>query len=111
MYKIYYGLIGIIVLMLIGCGHFGINIDSPEKKYLAARSELNLLLEQYIQVQDKVSNSNHEIAKTAFKTADTALDAWHKNLFNESYDFTKDIRAWIQAKNTIIQIIREVYNE
>ena len=64
------GKFAVIILMVsmlfVGCASMGINLDTPEKKYLGARSELNLLLGQYIQIQDKVSDTDHLAAKEAF---------------------------------------------
>lgn len=95
-----------LVLMLISCAGMGINLDTPEKKYLAARAELNLLLEEYIQVQNRVSDKDHETAKTAFESADMALDTWELMLGNDNYDLSKDIRTWLAAKKAILEILR-----
>jgi len=92
----------------VGCANMGINLDTPEKKYLGARAELNLLLEEYIQLQGRVSDGDHAIAKEAFKAADLALDTWEMMLGKKDYDFSNDIRAWLNAKNIIIDIIRRV---
>ena len=98
----------IILTLMMGCASMGINLDTPEKKYLGARAELNLLLEQYIQLQYKVSDPDHAAAKQAFISADMALDTWEIMLGQKDYDFSKDIRTWLIAKNQIIEIIRKV---
>ena len=98
----------LLIIIMIGCASSGINLDTPEKKYLGARAELNLLLEQYIQIQDKVSDNDHANAKRAFLAADMALDTWELMLGGSNYDFSNDIRIWLEAKNTILEIIRRV---
>lgn len=94
------------MVFLMSCGHFGINLDTPEKKYLGARTELNLLLEEYVQMQNQVSDTDHAKAKVAFEAADQSLDTWELMLGNKNYDPTKDIRTWLEAKNIVIKIIR-----
>ena len=96
----------ILVLMFVACATIGVNLDTPEKKYLSARSELNLLLEEYISVQDLISDADHQIAKDAFVMADKALDSWRSMLGYENYDFSKDIRTWLQAKKIILEVLR-----
>lgn len=98
----------ILCVLLIGCASTGINLDTPEKKYLGARTELNLLLEQYIQIQGAINDIDHAKAKEAFKAADFALDTWELMLGRGSYDFSNDIRAWLTAKNIILEVIRKV---
>ena len=98
----------IILALIMGCASMGINLDTPEKKYLGARTELNLLLEQYVQLQNKVSDDDHAVAKQAFISADLALDTWELMLGQKDYDFSKDIRTWLIAKNQILEIIRKV---
>lgn len=95
------------LLFVISCAHFGINLDTPEKKYLGARTEMNLLLEEYLKIQDKVSDADHEVAKAAFSSADKALDTWELMLGNSNYDPSKDVRTWLEAKNIIVSIIRK----
>ena len=97
-----------LLIFLIGCAVMGINLDTPEKKYLGARAELNLLLEQYIQVQGVVSDDDHAKATQAFKSADSALDAWELMLGQKNYDFSKDVQAWLTAKNIILDVLRKV---
>lgn len=95
-------------VLILGCANMGINLDTPEKKYLGARSEFNLLLKQYIQVQDTISDKDHKIAKEAFYSADKALDMWEFMLGDSSYDFSKDIQTWLTAKRVIMEILRKV---
>jgi len=97
-----------LIFLFVGCASMGINLDTPEKKYLGARAELNLLLEQYVQMQDRVNDSDHAKAKQAFKAADLALDTWEMMLGQKDYNFSSDIRVWLTAKNTIMEIIRRV---
>jgi len=94
------------LLLFIGCA--SINLDTEEKKFLSARAELNLLLEQYILIQDSIPDPDHEKAKLAFTTADEVLDAWESKLSVQGYDWTQDIKLWLDAKNIIIKILMEV---
>lgn len=87
------------------------NIDTPEKKYLVARSELNLLLEQYIGIQDKFKPADQKTIKEAFYTSKMALDVWEINISTIGYDFTTDYKTWLAAKSLILQTIREAYSE
>jgi len=98
----------LLMVLFVGCAGMGINLDTPEKKYLGARAELNLLLEQYIQIQGSIKDADHAKAKEAFNAADLALDTWELMLGQKDYDFSKDIRAWLTAKNVIIDILRKV---
>jgi len=98
----------IILALIMGCASMGINLDTPEKKYLGARAELNLLLEQYIQLQNKVSDVDHAVAKQSFISADMALDTWEFMLGQKDYNFSNDIKTWLIAKNQILEIIRKV---
>ena len=98
----------IILALIMGCASMGINLDTPEKKYLGARAELNLLLEQYIQLQNKVSDTDHAVAKQSFISADMALDTWELMLGQKDYNFSNDIKTWLIAKNQILEIIRKV---
>lgn len=97
----------VIILLVIcfGCASMGINLNTPEKKYLAAREELNLLLEEYIKVQNGVSNADHEAAKTAFKAADMALDSWGSRLGETDYNYMADMKLWLEAKSVVLEII------
>ena len=90
-----------------GCA--AIELDSPEKKYLAARSEFNLLLQQYIQVQDHISETDHAIAKEAFFASAAALDVWEMSLGQPGYNAMNDIQVWLTTKNTILKIIGGLY--
>lgn len=106
MKKLTIGIMCLVLITIFGCSGMGINLDTMEKKYLGARTELNLLIEEYIQMQDQVSESDHETAKNAFYAADKALDTWELMLGNENYDFSTDIRIWLEAKRVIIEILR-----
>ena len=99
----------ILTLFLAGCGVFArVNIDTEEKQYLAARAELNLLLEQYLTIQYFVLDTDHERAKAAFVSADMALDTWELMMGNPAYNATADVRLWLEAKNIIIDVMRTV---
>jgi len=94
------------VLLLSGCAFFQ-NVDTPEKKYLVAREQLNKALEEYINIQDEVSYSTHEEIKTAFIAADSALDAWGRHLDN-GLPYDQDMALWMDAKTIIIRVLREI---
>jgi hypothetical protein len=98
----------IAAVMMTSCA--GIDIDTTEKKYLAARTELNLFIEQYVDIQRDVSEADHQRVKEAFYRADAILDIWEMNLGND-YDFTEDYKSWIEVKSLIMQILMEVYRE
>ena len=91
----------------VGCAT--VQLDTPEKKYLAARAELNLLLEQYIQIQQHISDQDHTIAKEAFFAAAAALDVWGASLGQPGYSAMNDIQVWLKAKNTILKVIGGLY--
>lgn len=95
----------IIFFMLCGCAQMGINLDTPEKKCLAARTELNVLLEQYIQIQGDIALNDRINAKTAFYSADRALDAWERQIGNAAYEWSTDMQIWLDAKTVILEII------
>ncbi len=99
----------LIVVFLAGCAGMGIKLDTTEKKYLAARTELNLILEQYVMMQGRVSLEDHAVAKEAFYSADVALDTWEMMLGQANYNFSNDVRTWLKAKNAIITVLRKYY--
>ena len=94
-----------LVFVLGACA--SVKLDTPEKKYLAARSELNLLLEQYIPIQDNFSSTDQKNIKAAAQSADMALDAWEKMLGNENYNYLQDMRTWLSAKDVIVKIMQK----
>jgi len=96
----------VLLTVLVGCATFGISLDTPEKKYLAARTELNLLLEQYLEIQDGVPDGVHEKTKTAFHAADIALDNWGYGLDDPDYNYITDMNIWLRFKSEIISVIR-----
>ena len=101
----------ILFLAFIGCaGGMGIKLDTPEKKYLGARAELNLLLEQYEPIQNKISDADHERAKVAFTSADDTLDIWEAMILagDTDYDFSNNLSTWLKAKSVIIEVLRTV---
>ena len=93
----------------VGCAT--VQLDTPEKKYLAARAELNLLLEQYIQIQHHINEQDHTIAKEAFFTAAASLDVWGASLGQPGYSAMNDIQVWLKAKNTILKVIGGLYGQ
>ena len=100
----------VFMVMVAGCATTD-GVDTPEKKYLVARAELNLLLEQYIDIQDKISDSDHKTIKLAFISAGDALDIWEEHVSDDDYDFTTDYKAWLDAKSLVLKILKEVYGE
>lgn len=107
-----YRILAVFLLMLffvvgtISCA--GVQLDTPEKRYLAARAELNLLLEQYISIQNLVDDETHEMAVQAFEVADMSLDTWEAMLGSSGYNPVDDVRTWLQAKSMILKILKEV---
>jgi len=93
----------------MGCAGIGINLDTKEKQFLAARSELNLLLEFYISVQADIPDTEHQRAKAAFIAADAALDVWEAVLVSGSDPSTDQLMAWMNAKNIIMDVLRGIY--
>ena len=91
---------------IIGCSYLNARLDTPEKKYIAARAELNLLLEEYIQIQDKIPDDSHKKAREAFYTADLALDTWQALMNNKGYDYRPDLQTWLNAKHIILEVIK-----
>ena len=96
--------LAICAAVFAGCA----TIDTEEKQYLAARAELNLLLDTYIGMQYEIGDTDHEHIRTAFHTADAALDLWENNL---GADWSQNYRAWIEAKSIILQTIKGVTHE
>lgn len=97
------------ILIFMSCASFGINLDTSEKKCLAARSELNILLKEYIDIQDGIGADIHKNAKALFKAASVTLDVWQANLGTD-YDYTQDLSTWLNIKNEILEIINEYRN-
>lgn len=96
----------IMMLFLVaGCARLGINLNTREKQVLAARVELNLLLEQYIQIQGQIDDKDHSKAKIAFRAADTAIDTMEAMLLNTGYKPGNDMQKWLDAKNVVMAII------
>lgn len=100
----------LVLLFGAGCASLGIKIDSTEKQYLAARAELNLLLEYYVSVQDQISGADHIKAKAAFVGADVALDTWEAGLGKSNYNYASDLAVWLEAKRSVTEILRRISN-
>lgn len=92
-----------LIMAFAACAAIQTTLSSDDRKYLAAREEFNNLLEQYIQMQDTISDSTHEKIKTAFIAGDSALDAWSRHL-DTGQPYQDDILLWGDA----IKIIKEV---
>lgn len=98
------------VFLSIGCAEkpiIGIQLVSKEQQYLAARIELNLLMEKYFQEQDKIPVDIRAKATLAFETADRALDAWEYRL-DGALDVSEYVKLWNDSKDTILEILSEV---
>lgn len=93
---------------LVSCATLGVNIDSPEKKYLVARIGFNDLLEQYIIYADKVPMEKRIAIKDGIIATDKALDTWEKSVLDPNYDFTEDMQVWLEFKRLLLQILQEV---
>jgi hypothetical protein len=106
-----YQIVSVLIALcfVMGCAGFGQQkIDTPEKKYLTVRAELNLLIETYLQVQDQVSDEDHARVKMALESADIALDTWETYLDNDNYDFSANVQAWMKAKSAVLQILKDL---
>ena len=99
----------LLCVLFVGCASLGIKLDTKEKQYLAARSELNLLLEFYISVQDQIPDADHQKAKTAFIAADGALDAWEIIVIGGGEPSAGNLMQWMQAKTIIMEVLRGIY--
>ena len=97
------------ILMLCSCASMG-DLNTPEKKFLAARGELNILLEQYIMIQEDVPMPQHLKIKSYLENADLILDMWETNL-GKDIDFSSDYTSWIRIKSQILQTLKEIYDE
>jgi len=102
-------LLMVFLAAMVGCANMG-SLDTPEKQFLGARGELNILIEQYVMIQDDVPMPLHLKIKSYFENADLILDMWQTNI-NKDIDFATDYRAWINIKSQILQTLKEIYDE
>jgi len=91
---------------LISCATLGIDLNTPQKKYLAARVEFNDMMEQYIKVAATIPMEKRVNIRTALKATDTALDTWEKHVMDKNYDFTKDRQVWLDCKNLLLEVLK-----
>jgi len=98
-----------LAMLIMSCASMG-ELNTPEKKFLAARGELNILLEQYIMIQEDVPMPLHLKIKGYLENADLVLDMWETNL-GKDIDFSSDYAAWIRIKSQILQTLKEIYDE
>ena len=100
----------VIVLLMIcfGCAGMGINLETNEQKYLAARENLNLLIEQSIPLKKNMDKIMRINAGMAFKNADKILDAWGRRVSVPDYNYKTDMKLWLEAKSIILGILSEV---
>ena len=95
-------------LCLMSCATLGINVNSPQKKYLVARVGFNDLMEQYIAQADKIPLDKKMEVRKGIKATDKALDTWERSVLDPEYDFTKDMAVWLEFKSLVLQIFEEV---
>jgi len=88
--------------LLNGCATF--QVDTQEKQYLAARTELNMLLGEYIKIQDTIKPEDRTTVRASFLAADGALDIWESMLGDKNYDYASSLAIWLDAKKKIIAI-------
>jgi hypothetical protein len=98
----------IVCLALFSCASMGINLDTTEKKYLAARENLNLLIEQAMPLRKEMDRITRANLGIAFKNADKVLDAWGRTINIPDYDYRSDLKLWLEAKGIILGILAEV---
>lgn len=99
----------VVLAMIVFTACAAINLNTPEKQYLAARAEFNLILEQYISIQSQVPDDQHKRIVQAFESAQVALDAWSDAVVAHK-DPATNIQAWLKAKSLILKILREIDN-
>ena len=102
------GLLLLVTYLFYGCADMGIKIETNEQKYLAARENLNLLIEQSMPLKKKMDIDTRAAAGIAFKNADKVLDAWGRTIGIPDYDYRKDMKLWLEAKSIILTILSEV---
>jgi hypothetical protein len=96
--------------ILSGCATTGPALDTPEKRYTAARGELNIMLGEYLAVQEDVAPDDHARIKAAFFSADEILDAWEATVLRGD-DAAANYAAWLRAKSKILEAIGGLQNE
>ena len=98
-------------LMVAACaGNGQINIDTPEKKYLAARMEFNKTIKSYLAhktllpIEEQAALSAKY--KIYFQEVDQALDAWSLIVVGgETGNEFQAEAAFLTAKQTLINLL------
>ena len=101
-------MISCLSLGLVSCATLGININSPQKKYLVARTSFNDLMDQYIAQADRIPLDKRLEIQVGIKATDKALDTWERSVLDPEYDFSKDMAVWLEFKTMVIGILEEV---
>ena len=99
----------LLCVFCVGCAGLGIKLDTKEKQLFAARTELNLLLEFNIGIQDQFSEKYHQRARAAFTTADEVIDTWEAIVIGGGNPSFQNIEDWLSAKKAIMDVLRGVY--
>jgi len=101
-----------IAVLLSGCA--GLNVDTPDKKYLAAQAEFELLLKRYLQYYDDLSPGAQATLKAkvnpVFHKGQLALDMWY-SVLGAGGDPAASVETYLNIKNQLIDLIAEVINE
>ena len=92
---------------LMSCATLGVNIDSPQKKYLVARTGFNDLMEQYIAQADKIPLEKRLEIRMGIKATDKALDTWERSVLDPEYDFAKDMAVWLEFKSMVLKEVQK----
>ena len=101
-------MISCLSLGLMSCATLGININSPQKKYLVVRTSFNDLMEQYIAQANKIPIERRLEVRKGIKAVDKALDTWERSVLDPEYDFSKDMAVWLEFKSMVIEVLAEV---
>lgn len=102
-----------LLLAFSGCGLFeGITIpDTPHGKYLAARTQFNKSLNQYLTYYDQQTPEVQAEWKVKydpkFLVAASGLDIWSFSL-DTGAPTAEQEAAWLSAKNALIDILVEI---
>jgi len=96
----------VVLLLVFGCGSR--QLDTPDKKYLAARMELNKTMKSYLAHRSTLSEEDRkamaEKVYPYFKNADLALDAWSAALLGEGSIYIAE-EEFLMAKKSLITLL------
>ncbi len=95
-----------VLLLVFGCA--GRQLDTPDKKYLAARMELNKTMKSYLLHRNTLPEAEKKAMSEKvypyFRNADLALDAWGAALSGEG-DIYMAEEQFLTAKKFLITLL------